>query len=87
VSSVLRGTIIQDASTDELRGRISAVHGLATQSGPRIGDVRAAAMSEAWGASTAVAVGGVIALGGVAVLARVFPELRSYRFGESRLEA
>jgi MFS family permease len=78
VSSVLRGTIIQTASTDELRGRMSAVHGLATQSGPRIGDVRAAAMSEAWGAAPAVAVGGVLALVGVGVIARAFPELRTY---------
>jgi MFS family permease len=80
VSSVLRGTIVQAASTDELRGRMSAVHGLATQSGPRIGDARAAAMSEAWGAGPAVAIGGVLALAGVGVIARVFPELRTYRF-------
>jgi MFS family permease len=80
VSSVLRGTIIQAASTDELRGRMSAVHGLATQSGPRIGDARAAAMSVAWGAGPAVAVGGVLAVVGVVVIARAFPELRTYRY-------
>ena len=53
-SAVLRNTIIQSITDDEFRGRVSAAHGLATQSGPRIGDLRAALMTEAYGARAAV---------------------------------
>jgi len=79
LSAVLRNTIIQGVTTDELRGRMSAVHGLATQSGPRLGDIRAATMTEWFGASGAVAIGGVIALAGCGLLARAFPAFRRYR--------
>ena len=79
LSAVLRNTIIQSVTTDDLRGRMSAVHGLATQSGPRLGDIRAAAMTEWIGASGAVAIGGVLALAGLGVLARTFPSFRRYR--------
>ena len=78
VSAVLRTTIIQSTTDDEFRGRVSAAHGLATQSGPRIGDLRAALMTEAYGARAAVLVGGVLALAGTAIVAKAFPELRSY---------
>jgi len=78
LSAVLRNTIIQSVTTDELRGRVSAAHGLATQSGPRIGDLRAALMTETLGASPAIAIGGVVATLGVGVIGRFFPELWRY---------
>jgi len=75
VSAVLRNTIIQSVTDDEFRGRVSAAHGLATQSGPRLGDLRAALMTELYGARTAVLVGGIVALAGTGLVARLFPEL------------
>jgi MFS family permease len=78
LSAVLRNTIIQSITDDEFRGRVSAVHGLATQSGPRLGDLRAALMTEMYGARAAVVVGGVLALAGTGLVARLFPELWTY---------
>jgi MFS family permease len=78
ISAVLRNTIIQSITDDEFRGRVSAAHGLATQSGPRIGDLRAALMTEAYGARAAVVVGGIVALAGTAAVAKAFPQLWPY---------
>jgi len=78
LSAVLRNTIIQSTTDDEFRGRVSAAHGLATQSGPRLGDLRAALMTEAIEARGAVVVGGLLALAGTGVVARAFPQLWAY---------
>jgi MFS family permease len=82
LSAVLRNTIIQSITDDAFRGRVSAAHGLATQSGPRLGDVRAALMTEAFEARLAVIVGGLLAVIGTGVVARAFPQLWSYSHHE-----
>lgn len=79
LSAILRNTIIQTATPDELRGRVTAIHVLSSAGGPRVGDVRAAMMGEAIGAQGALAVGGAMALVGVGIVAYRFPELRTYR--------
>jgi MFS family permease len=82
LSAVLRNVIIQSVTDDEFRGRVSAAHGLATQSGPRLGDLRAALMTAAFDARAAVAIGGVLAMVGTVIVARLFPELRTYSHHE-----
>jgi MFS family permease len=79
LSAILRNTIIQTATPDDLRGRVTAIHVLSSAGGPRVGDVRAAAMAAAFGAQGALALGGAAALVGILLIARAFPELRSYR--------
>lgn len=78
-SAVMRNAIVQAASPDGLRGRVTALHSLATTSGPRVGDLRASLMAEAWGAGVSIAVGGFIAIAGVGLVAKLFPELIGYR--------
>ena len=78
ISAVLRTTIVQSTTPDEIRGRVSSLYVLAASSGPRIGEVRAAIMAEALSAQAALGLGGVVALAGVAVVARAFPELGRY---------
>jgi len=82
LSAVLRNTIIQSITDDEFRGRVSAAHGLATQSGPRLGDLRAALMTEATEARAAVMIGGLLAAAGTGVVAWLFPQLRDYSHHE-----
>jgi MFS family permease len=82
LSAVLRNTIIQSITDDAFRGRVSAAHGLATQSGPRLGDLRAALMTEAFEARAAVVIGGVLALAGTGLVGRVFPQLWAYSHHE-----
>jgi MFS family permease len=75
LSAVFRSTIIQLAAPDELRGRVSSIHILVVTSGPRLGDIEAAAAAAVIGAQASVISGGILCVIGVAVVARLFPEL------------
>jgi MFS family permease len=75
LSAVFRSTIVQLATPDQLRGRVSSIHILVVTSGPRLGDIEAAAAAAFIGAQASVVSGGVLCLLGVAVVARLFPEL------------
>ncbi len=78
LSAVLRSTIIQLATPDELRGRVASIHILVVTSGPRLGDLEAAAVASAIGAQASVVSGGLLCLAGVAVVVRAFPELMAH---------
>jgi hypothetical protein len=75
LSAVLRSTLVQLTTPDELRGRVSAIHILVVTSGPRIGDIEAAAVASLVGPQLSVISGGVACIGGVLAVARAFPEL------------
>lgn len=75
VSAVLRSSVVQMETPDELRGRVASVHILVVTSGPQIGDIEAALLASAIGAQLSVISGGLLSLLGVIVVARAFPEL------------
>jgi MFS family permease len=75
LSAVLRSSVIQLSTPDELRGRVSAIHLLVVTSGPRVGDIEAAAVAAAFGAQLSVVSGGALCLLGVLAVARAYPEL------------
>jgi MFS family permease len=75
LSAVFRSTIVQLAAPDELRGRISSIHILVVTSGPRIGDIEAAAVASVVGAQASVVSGGILCLVGLLGVVRLFPEL------------
>jgi predicted MFS family arabinose efflux permease len=75
LSAVLRSTLVQLTTPDDLRGRVSAIHILVVTSGPRFGDIEAAAVAAAIGAQLSVISGGLLCLVGVLGVARLFPEL------------
>jgi ENTS family enterobactin (siderophore) exporter len=75
LSAVFRSTIVQLETPDALRGRVSALHILVVTSGPRLGDVEAAAVAAVAGAQFSVVSGGLLCLLGVIAVARLFPEL------------
>jgi MFS family permease len=75
LSAVLRSTLVQLTTPDELRGRVSAIHILVVTSGPRIGDIEAAAVASVIGAQLSAISGGVLCVLGVVGVARLFPEL------------
>ncbi|MFO1541107.1 MAG: MFS transporter [Chloroflexota bacterium] len=87
LSAVLRAAIVQHVTPDALRGRVTAIHVLLVTSAPRIGDVRATFMAELFGSQVALVAGGLLALGGVAVVARAFPTFARYREGDAAAEA
>jgi MFS family permease len=75
LSAVLRSTLVQLTTPDELRGRVSAIHILVVTSGPRLGDIEAAAVASVVGAQLSAISGGVLCVLGVIGVARLFPEL------------
>ena len=83
VSAVLRGSIVQLATPDRLRGRLSSIYMLVVTSGPRFGDAEAAAVAAVAGPQFSVVSGGVLCLLGLIVVVRLFPQLTAYELGHS----
>ena len=78
ISSVLRSTIVQLATPDQLRGRVSSIYMLVVTSGPRLGDAEAAAVAALAGPQFSVVSGGILCLLGLLATIRVFPQLLQY---------
>ena len=78
LSAVFRSTIVQLETPDGLRGRVTAIHILVVTSGPRLGDIEAAAVAGLIGAQASVISGGLLCLLGVIGVARAFPELDAH---------
>jgi MFS family permease len=81
ISAVFRSTILQLSVPDDLRGRMSAVHILVVTGGPRIGDFEAGAVAAVFTPTVSVVSGGLLCLGGVALLAVAVPAFAQYRPG------
>ena len=76
LSVFVRGTLIQLNTPDAMRGRVSAVSGLAISASNELGEMRAGSMAAFLGPVGAVALGGAAAIGVTALWAWLFPELR-----------
>jgi len=79
VSMVLRGSILQLATPDELRGRTVAVHMAFAMGGPQLGQLRAGLVVSLIGPLGAAATGGVACIATVVVIAAFIPKIRQYR--------
>ncbi|CAN0566105.1 unnamed protein product, partial [Laminaria digitata] len=75
VSVNIRQTLMQIATPDEMRGRVSAVSSVFTGASNEIGEFRAGAMAAVIGAVPAVLVGGVGSMIVAVVCWRTFPDL------------
>ena len=81
VSVVIRQSLVQLETPDEMRGRVSAVNGTFIQASNQLGEFRAGAMAEWLGPIGSVIVGGVGTLVVVALWIPLFPPLaRRERF-------
>jgi MFS family permease len=76
VSVVIRMTLVQLETPDEMRGRVNAVNSLFAGTSNQLGDFRAGVMAAWLGAIPAVLVGGVGILAVVLIWMRAFPALR-----------
>ncbi len=83
VSTVLRHTIRQLHTPDELRGRMTSVNMVFFMGGPQLGEFEAGLVAGRWGAPASVVSGGIACLVTVAAMAAWAPRLRGYR-GEER---
>jgi MFS family permease len=82
VSVVIRGTILQLVTPDEMRGRVAAVNTMFISSSNELGDFESGVMAHWLGAVKAVVVGGCLTLSVVAVTFWRAPQLRNFSFAE-----
>lgn len=79
VSSAFRSTILQEAASDDLRGRLQGVFTVVVAGGPRLADAVHGAAAAAVGTTVAAAGGGVLVVVGVVIAAVVVPAFVRYR--------
>ena len=76
VSVVVRSTIMQLVTPDEMRGRVSSINGIFISSSNELGAFYGGSMARLLGLVTAVVIGGCAVLGGAAITAWKAPQLR-----------
>jgi MFS family permease len=76
VSVIVRQTVVQVATPDEMRGRVSAVNMLFIGTSNQLGEFESGLTAAWFGTVPAVVLGGIGSLAVVAIWAWVFPELR-----------
>jgi MFS family permease len=82
ISAVFRSTILQLSVPDSLRGRLSAIHILVVAGGPRLGDLEAGMVAQAFTPSISVVSGGLVTMAGVGLIALLVPRFVKYHAGE-----
>ena len=75
VSVVIRSSLVQLETPDEMRGRVSAVHSLFTGTANHLGQFESGVTAAWWGTVPAVVLGGLGTLAVVALWLRWFPQL------------
>jgi len=78
VSMVFRGSIVQGAVPDELRGRMQGVFVVVVAGGPRLADLLHGVLGASIGSRTTIAGGGVVVVVGTLLLAVCVPTYRRY---------
>jgi MFS family permease len=79
VSAAFRSTILQQAASDDLRGRLQGVFLVVVAGGPRVADALHGAAAATIGTSVAAAGGGALVVVGVVIAALVVPAFVRYR--------
>ena len=75
ISVVVRQSLVQLRTPDEMRGRVGAVNAMFISASNQLGDFRAGALAAAFGTGPAVVAGGVAAILIAALWMRLFPNL------------
>lgn len=86
VSVVIRSTILQLMTPDDMRGRVSAVNTMFVSSSNELGDFESGVMANWLGTVRAVVVGGCLTLGVVAFTFVKVPQLRRFSFEYKKKE-
>ena len=85
VSVVLRETMIQLWTPDEVRGRVSAVNAVFIGASNELGEFRAGLVAARWGTVFAVVVGGAGTMAVAGLWSVIFPGLRKQRHIDKRM--
>ncbi len=76
VSVYVRQTLVQIATPDDMRGRVSAVNAISINASNELGDFRAGVMAGGIGTVSAVLVGGITTVGVTLLWMKLFPGIR-----------
>ncbi len=79
ISSIIRSTINQMSTPDELRGRMSSINSIFTSSGPQLGQFESGVVAAWLGAKISALTGGIATLVIVAAVATAFSKVRRFR--------
>jgi len=79
ISSILRSTINQLSTPDELRGRMSSINSIFTSSGPQLGQFESGVVAAWLGAQLSALTGGLATLFILIVVAASFPRVRQFQ--------
>lgn len=82
ISSIIRGTIRQLATPDELRGKMTSANMLFFMTGPQLGELRAGILASLFGAPFAIFSGGLAAALMTGWVAWRYPSIRRYNKSE-----
>jgi MFS family permease len=82
VSTIIRNTIRQLQTPDQIRGRMTSVNQIFFQGGPQLGEIEAGAVAQLFGAPVAIISGGIGCILAVLLIARKWPQLRTYNGDE-----
>jgi MFS family permease len=82
ISSILRSTLNQLSTPDELRGRMSSINSIFTSNGPQLGQFESGLVAAWLGAKMSALTGGVATLAIVALVALGFPQVRRFTISQ-----
>ncbi|MCL4530731.1 MAG: MFS transporter [Chloroflexi bacterium] len=82
VSTIIRNTIRQLQTPDEMRGRMTSVNQIFFQGGPQLGELEAGAAAQLFGAPFAIISGGIGAILGVIFVIFKWPKIWAYNGDE-----
>ena len=82
ISMIIRNTIRQLRTPDELRGRMTSVNQIFFMGGPQLGELEAGVVAQLWGAPLSVVSGGIGCLIAVLWVRLRFPQLLDYHGAE-----
>lgn len=82
VSVVIRHSILQLATPDNMRGRVSAVNGIFIGSSNEIGAFESGLTAKWWGTKAAIVVGGSLTILVVVITGKISPKLRKLNLKE-----
>lgn len=86
VSTIIRNTIRQLQTPDNLRGRMTSVNQIFFMGGPQLGEVEAGVVAQIFGAPFAIISGGIGCLVAVGWITRRWPQIRLYN-GDEEVKA
>jgi MFS family permease len=82
VSTIIRNTIRQLQTPDQIRGRMTSVNQIFFQGGPQLGEVEAGILAQLFGAPFAIISGGIGCIAGMSLILRKWPLLLTYNGDE-----